>query len=333
MSPINRRLLWSVVSVGVLLGAAAPVRAEPYQLSIATGGVTGIYYQFGAAICRLLTDHPPAVPMACTTEGSAGSVRNLIELGEGATQLALAQSDSLYDAATATGTFSGRDRDTTVRALFSPVTEAFMVLTRAADWVAQVVDLRGLRINIGAPASGSEATFRRLLAARGWSPGDFAKLSDLRASLQASALCAGRVDAISFVAANPVPLMQEATFSCRSRFVALDQEFARALIERHPYYVPAEVPGGLYPNNPDPVPTIGVRAVVVASSSTPDDVVYQITKTVFENLAELRTLHLAFANIEADDMVDQCVFAPVHPGAARYYREAGLMMPRQCLGG
>ena len=149
-----------------------------------------------------------------------------------------------------------------------------MVLTRAADWVAQVTQLRGLRINIGAPASGSEVTFRRLLAARGWSASQFGQMSGVRASLQASALCAGRVDAISFVAANPVPVMQEATFSCDARFVPLDQEFARSMLERYPYYVPAEVPGGLYPNNPDPVPTIGVRAVVVASSATPDDVVY-----------------------------------------------------------
>lgn len=329
MRPTHRRLFWSLCGVGLLLGTATPLRAEPYQLAIATGGVTGIYYQFGAAVCRLLTDHPPTRPMDCSTEGSDGSVRNLIELREGQVSLALAQSDSLYDAVTG----ASGSRDTSVRALFSPVTEAFMVLTRAADWVAQVTDLRGLRINIGAPASGSEVTFRRLLASRGWSPGDFGQLSGMRASLQASALCAGRVDAISFVAANPVPVMQEATFSCRARFISLDQEFARQLIESHPYYVPAAVPGGLYPNNPDPVPTIGVRAVVVTSSSTPDDVVYQVTKTVFENLAELRTLHLAFADIQLDDMLDQCVFAPVHPGAARYYREAGLKMPRQCLPG
>jgi TRAP transporter TAXI family solute receptor len=333
MRPATCRLLSSLLCVSLALVAAAPLRAEPYRLAIATGGVTGIYYQFGAAICRLLSDHPPAWPMDCSTEGSAGSAGNLVALRERQIPLALAQSDSLHDAVTATGAFAGRGVDTQVRALFSPVTEAFMVLTRADDWVTQVIDLRGLRINIGAPASGSEITFRRLLNARGWTPGDFGRMSGLRASLQANALCAGRVDAISFVAANPVPVMQEATFACKSRFVPLDQEFARALIERYPYYVPAEIPAGLYPNNPDPVSTIGVRAVLVASAATPDDVVYEVTRTVFENLPELRTLHLAFAAIGVDDMLDQCVFAPVHPGAARYFREAGLKMPRQCLPG
>lgn len=326
----QRARLMLLAAVG-LVAVTAPLEAAPYRLAIATGGVTGIYYQFGAAICRLLRDHPPARPINCITEGSPGSVWNLQQLRDDRYPLAITQSDTLYDAATGSGSFASQGPDKKLRALFSPVAEAFMVLTRVRDWVPTIADLRGLRINIGAPTSGAEATFRELLAARGWSASEFSKVAGVRTSLQASALCNGQVDAISFVAANPVPIMQEATFTCRSRFVPLDQAFARALIERFPYYVPAEIPGGLYPNNPDPVPTIGVRAVVVASSDTPDDVVYTITKTVFRQLAELRTLHLAFAHVTAEDMLDQCVFAPVHAGAARYYREAGLKMPRRCL--
>ena len=94
---------------------------------------------------------------------------------------------------------------------------------------------------------------------------------------------------------------------------------------------PRPIPGGIYRNNPEPTPTIGVRGVVIASVATPDDIVYAITRTVFEHLPELRTLHLAFAPVTAENMLDLCVFVPVHPGAARYYREAGLRMPRSCL--
>ena len=211
--------------------------------------------------------------------------------------------------------------------------ETFLVLTRERDWAPQISDLQGRRVNIGSPASGTEVTFRQLMAARGWSDRDFATLSSIRSSQQAAALCGGRVDAIAFVAANPVPVMQEATFACAARLVPLDQQFARQIIERHPYYVPAVVPGGLYRNNPEPTPTIGVRGVVVASDTTPDELVYEVTKAVFENIAELRTLHLAFADVVADDMIDQCMFAPIHPGATRYYREAGLKLPRRCLPG
>ena len=316
------------------LGLATPCRAAgepPVSLAITTGGVTGIYYQIGAAICRLLRDHPPARPIDCQTEGSAGSVNNVLAVAGGRMPLGLAQSDTLYDAVTGTGGFAGRSPDTQVRALFSPVAETFLVLTTAANWVPKIADLRGQRINIGAPASGTEVTFRRIMKARGWSAADFGSLSGIRASLQAQALCSGRVDAVAFVAANPVPVIQDAAFTCAARFVPLDQQFAREMIERHPYYVEAEVPGGLYRNNPEPTPTIGVRGIVIASVATPADAVYTITRSVFEHLPELRTLHLAFAGVSAKEMLDQCVFVSVHPGAARYYREAGLQLPRSCL--
>jgi hypothetical protein len=314
--------------------AAAPAAAQaPASLAITTGGVTGIYYQIGAAICRLLRDHPPAMAIDCQTEGSAGSVDNVVAVAAGLRPLGLAQADTLYDAATGTGGFAGRSPDDRVRALFSPVVETFLILTTARNWVPQIADLRGRRINIGAPASGTEVTFRKLMAARGWTPADFAALTGVRASQQAQALCAGRVDAVAFVAGNPVPVIQDAAFTCDARFVPLDQAFAREMIARHPYYVAATIPGGLYRNNPEPTPTIGVRAVVIASVATSDELAYTVTRTVFEHLPELRTLHLAFAQVTAAEMLDQCVFVPVHPGAARYYREAGLTPPRSCLPG
>ncbi len=311
--------------------SARAADAEPYSLPITTGGVTGIYYQIGAAICRLLRDHPPAMPIDCETQGSAGSVDNVLTVAEGRMPFGLAQADTLYYAVTGTGGFAGQRPDPRLRALFSPVVETFLVLTTAGNWVPQIGDLRGRRINIGAPASGTEVTFRQMMEARGWSITDFSELSTIRASLQSQALCSGRVDAVAFVAANPVPVIQDAAFACAARFVPLDQDFARDMIARYPYYVPADVPGGLYPNNPDPVPTIGVRGIVIASTATPDEIAYLVTRAVFEHIAELRTLHLAFADVTAEEMLDHCLFAPVHPGAARYYREAGLPQPRTCL--
>ena len=101
----------SALALCLVLFAAAPAWAEPYRLAIATGGVTGIYYQIGAAICRLLRDHPPAHAIDCRTEGSAGSIANLLSLGQGEVPLALAQADSLHDAVTGTGGFANRPPD------------------------------------------------------------------------------------------------------------------------------------------------------------------------------------------------------------------------------
>lgn len=315
----------------LLLAPAASRAATPYPLAIATGGVTGIYYQLGAALCRLLRDHPPAMPIDCSTEGSAGSASNVQLVASGQAALGLVQGDTLHDAVTGSGIFAGAPLDGRLRVLFSPVVETFLVLTTAANWVPQIAELKGRSINIGPPASGTEVTFRQIMGARGWSPTDFLELSSIRSSLQAQALCANRVDAVAFVAANPVPVMQEATFACSARLVPLDQDFARQMIERYPYYVPAVVPGGVYPNNPDPTPTIGVRGIVIAGADLPDEIAYAVTRTLFTRLPEFRTLHLAFAKADGAEMLDQCLFAEVHPGAARYYREAGLAMPRRCL--
>ncbi len=326
-----KRILLPLLLVASLLVPLPSRAATPYPLAIGTGGVTGIYYQIGAALCRLLRDHPPAAPIDCSSEGTAGSVSNVQLVASGRLPLGLAQGDTLHDAVTGTGQFAGAPLDGRLRVLFSPVVETFLVLTTAANWTPQIVDLKGQRINIGPPASGSEVTFRQIMRARGWAPSDFLEISNIRSSLQAQALCGGRVDAVAFVAANPVPVMQEATFACAARLVPLDQVFAGQMIERYPYYVPAIVPGGLYPNNPDPTPTIGVRGIVIAGTDLPDEIAYAVTKTLFTQLAEFRTLHLAFAAADPNEMLDQCVFAEVHSGAARYYREAGLRMPRRCL--
>jgi TRAP transporter TAXI family solute receptor len=251
-------------------------------------------------------------------------------VADGRVALGLAQADTLHDAVLGTGALAGRAPDRRLRVLFSPVVETFMILTRADRWVPQIAGLRGRRVSIGAQASGSEATFRQMMAARGWGPADFAQIVAIRPSLQARALCEGTVDAIAFVAANPVPVIQEATFACAARFVAAEGEFAREMVARHPYYIAAAVPGGLYPNNPEPTPTIGVRGVVIASQDTPDDLAYEVTRAVLAHLPEFRTLHLAFAEVTAEGMLDHCLFAPVHPGAARYYREVGLAPPREC---
>lgn len=320
MRAIFRRL----VPLALALSISTAATADTFTLNIGTGGVTGVYYQIGAAICRLLRDHPPQRPIECTVQGTPGAVRNLIDVRYGAAAMALTQADSLYYATRGEGPFATAGPDRRTRAMFTLVTETVNLLTRAADPAWSIADLRGKRLNIGPPGSGTAVTFRRLLEERGLTTDDFAGFTDFRSTLQAEALCGDRTDAIVYVAANPSPEMQDATFSCQARLVPIAEEFARAMTGRYPYYVPASVPAGIYRNNPDPVPTIGIRATLVAARDTPEDVVYEVTRAVLDHLEELRTLHLAFRDVRIEDITRHCVFAPVHPGTARYLRERGL---------
>jgi TRAP transporter TAXI family solute receptor len=320
MLELARHLLLLLLCAGFAVGA----RAEHYRLSVATGGVTGTYYQLGAAICRLLKDHPPAHPMDCAVEGTAGAVRNLIDMRFGNVPMALVQADSLYFAKRGEGPFAAAGPDRQTRAMFTFLTETLNVLTRTNEPTPNVGALRGRRINIGAPGSGTEVTFRRLMAERGWSDADFAGFTDFRSTLQADALCRGRTDAIVFVAGNPSGGMQDATFTCDARLVPIADAFVRAVGTRFPYYVPAVIPGGTYRNNPEPVPTLGVRATLVAARDTPDEVVYEVTKVVLDHLDELRRLHLSFTDIRLEGITRHCVFAPLHAGTVRYLRERRL---------
>lgn len=326
MRLLVRTIATAFLAAGLLASVAGGVRAEPFPLRIATGGVTGIYYQIGAAICRLLRDHPPEVPIACTTEGSAGSVRNLIALRYGQAPLAVVQGDSLFHAVRGQESFAMAGPDRRTRALFTVVTETFNVLARAGE-ATSLGDLRGRRLDIGPGTSGTAATFRHLVAERGWREGDFAALTAFPGGLRAEALCAGRTDGLVFVEANPSPAMQEATHACATSLVPVGRGFAAAMAIQYPYYVDAEIPGGIYPGNPEPVPTIGVRATLVAAVDTPDEVVHAVTRAVLDNLADLRTLHLAFAEVTLDAVTRHCVFAPLHAGTRRYLAERGLAIP------
>jgi uncharacterized protein len=320
MRAILRHLL--PMAFGLWVGTAAA--AEPYGLNIGTGGVTGVYYQVGAAICRLLREHPPRHPVDCTVQATAGAVRNLIDIRYGAAAMALTQADSLFYAMRGEGPFVTAGPDRRTRAMFTLLTETVNVLTREDEPAERIADLRGRRVNIGPPGSGTAVTFRRLIDERGWTRSDFAGFTDYRSALQAEALCGERTDAMVFVAANPSPEMQDATFACRARLVPIADEFARAMTGRYPYYVPAVIPAATYPNNPSPVATIGIRATLVAARETPEEVVHEVTQAVLDHLDEFRTLHLAFKDVRLEDITRHCVFAPLHPGTARYLRERGL---------
>lgn len=322
MVVLQRRLLPAFL--GACLAVALPARAEPLAVSIATGGVTGVYYQIGAAICRLLRDHPPAQPIQCTTEGTAGSIRNLIDLRYGEARVAVVQADSLYDAVRGEGPFAPAGPDRGVRAMFTVTTDTLNVLVRSREAVTRPSELLGRRLNIGAPGSGTEVTFRRLMAERGWSAESFAGFTDFRSPLQAEALCNRRTDAIVFVSANPSGPMQDATTLCSTSLVPIREEFVRAMAEAHPFYVEAVIPGGTYAHNPDPIPTIGVRATLVASVDAPDELVYAITKAVLDHLEDFRTLHLAFQDTTLEEITRHCVFAPLHAGTRQYLIERGI---------
>jgi TRAP transporter TAXI family solute receptor len=164
-----------------------------------------------------------------------------------------------------------------------------------------------------------------LMDKMGWTMSDFALASELQPAEQAQALCDNNVDAIVYTVGHPNGSIQEATTACNSVLVTVNNDSVKALVDDNPFYRMATIPAGMYRGNDNDTTTFGVGATIVTSADVSDEVVYALTKSVFENLEQFRSLHPALANLDPKQMAQDGLSAPLHPGAQKYFREAGLL--------
>jgi TRAP transporter TAXI family solute receptor len=212
-----------------------------------------------------------------------------------------------------------------LRAAFSLHPEPFTVVARADAGIETFDDLKGKRGNVGHPGSGQRSTMEVLMAAKGWTMDDFALASELKSAEQAQALADNKVDAIVFTVGHPNGSIQEASTTVDAKLIPVTGAEVDQLVADNAYYSKAVIPGGMYRGTDGDVETFGVRATFVTSAAVPDEVVYEVVKAVFENFDDFKKLHPAFANLEKEEMVSAALSAPLHPGAEKYYKEAGLM--------
>ena len=304
---------------------AAPAVAQQKFMTVGTGGVTGVYYAAGGAICRLVNKDRAKHGIRCSVESTGGSVFNINTIKAGELDLGFAQSDVQYNASKGLTQFKEGGAHGDLRAVFSVHPEPFTVLARKEANIKTFADFKGKRFNVGNPGSGTRASMEEMLAAMNWKLSDFALASELKADEHGPALCDGKIDGFYYGVGHPSANIQDPTTSCGAQLVALTGPAIDKLVADKPYYAKVTIPGGLYPNNPNPTATYGVLATLVASSKTPADTVYQVAKAVFDNFEEFKKLHPALANLKPEDMIKNGVSAPLHEGAIRYYKEKGWM--------
>ena len=316
-----KKIAFGVVAA---LGLSVSTASAQEFISIGTGGVTGVYYPTGGAICRLVNKSRKEHGIRCAVESTGGSVYNINTIKGGELEFGVAQSDWQYHAVNGTSKFEGDAAFPGLRAVFSVHPEPFTLLVRADSGIDSFEGLKGKRVNVGNPGSGQRATMEVVMDAFGIGMDDLGLATEYKGSEMAKQICDGNIDAMIYTIGHPAAAIKEATTTCDVKLVSVTGAPIDKLVNDNPYYRVATIPAGMYAGNDQDTTTFGVGATFVTSADVSDDVVYVVAKSVMENIDDFRQLHPAFANLNPAEMVSDGLSAPLHPGAEKAYKELGL---------
>tara|TARA_B100001063_G_scaffold246563_1_gene286318 strand:+ start:223 stop:1185 length:963 start_codon:yes stop_codon:yes gene_type:complete len=292
-------------------------------VTIGTGGVTGTYYPTGGAICRLVNKYKKETKIRCSVESTAGSVYNINTIKNGDLDFGIAQSDVVYQASKGTNEFNGKAIKK-LKSVMAIYPELLTLVTRKDANINNITDIKGKRINLGNPGSGNEATALTLFEASGIKKEDLKFAGTLKASEMPDALKEDKIDGYFYMVGHPTTNIKDATNSVDAKITPLEGANIDALITKYPYFAKADVPAGMYKGNPENIPTFGVKAVLVTSDDVSEKAVYTTVKAILENFDKFKRLHPAYSNITKKSLLEG-LSAPLHDGAKRYFKEAGLL--------
>ena len=300
-----------------------PPRQQKF-ITIGTGGVTGVYYAAGGAICRLVNKDRAKHGLRCSVESTGGSVFNVNTIKAGELDLGVAQSDVQYNAAKGVAQFKDAGAYGDLRAVFSRASRALHGARAQGSEHQDLHRLQGQEFNVGNPGSGTRASMEELLARWAGSCPTSRSPPSSRPTSTARRCATARSTASSTASATRRRNIQDPTTTCGAKLVSLTGPAVDKLVNEKPYYAKATIPGGLYPNNPqcdhDLRRAGDARRIVESVRPTRSTVV---VKAVFDNFDEFKKLHPALANLKPEDMVKNGLSAPLHEGAASYYKEKG----------
>ena len=326
-----KRIFISGLAIVFAAGFAfeADAQSKRRYISIGTGGPTGVYFQVGNAICRLV--HKEAAEgrkqgrkhgIRCSAPSTGGSNYNIGQIKEGELDFGVAQSDWQYHAYNGTSAWKGK-RFKKIRSVFSVHPEPLHIIAGENSGITGWDSLKAKRVNIGNAGSGQRGTMDFLMQQAGWKKDVFKIATELTSTEQSKALCDGKIDAFIYTVGVPNAGVSVATDGCNAKIVNFDNALAKKMVESRPYYAWATIPQGTYKTTTEDVMTFGVMATFVTSADVASNTVYELTRAVMENIEDFHKLHPAFRNLDPKKMISDGLSAPLHPGALKYYKEKG----------
>ena len=323
---MRKKLFFSVVLFASMMIFLVSAQARTF-VTIGTGGITGVYYPTGGAIAKMVNKKKKEYGIRATVESTGGSVFNVNAVMNGDLEFGIVQSDRQYQAVNGLAEWKDKGPQKDLRAVFSIHPESVTLVAAVDSGIKTIQDVKGKKINIGNPGSGQRQNSIDALEAVGINYEKDIKAESIKASEAAGLLQDGRIDAFFYTVGHPAGAIKEATSGARKvTIVSISGPGIETMLTKSSYYLKGTIPVALYPGaiNDQDIETFNVKATFVTSAKVPDNVVYAITKEVFDNFEEFKKLHPAYSVLTKENML-QGLSAPIHPGAMKYYKEAGLM--------
>jgi TRAP transporter TAXI family solute receptor len=312
--------------IGMVSAAFLATSAFAYKyITIGTGGVTGVYYPTGGAICRIMNKQKKTTGVKCTVESTGGSVYNINAIKKGELDFGIAQSDVVYQAYNGEGKFKGKPFKGE-RVVMSIHPELLTLVVRKDSGIKSFFDQKGKRINIGNPGSGNEAAVKTLFGAC-----KSLKLSDIKQEQLKAAECPNalkdkKIDGYYYMVGHPTANIKDAANSTGIDLISLDNvAAAKKLVAQKPYYAWGVIPAGMYKGVNHPTKTYGVKAILVTSNKMDEKTVYYLTKAILDNFNKFKKMHPAYKNLTKKDLLKGFDHKIMHPGAVKAFKEAGLL--------
>jgi TRAP transporter TAXI family solute receptor len=293
-------------------------------VTIGTAGVSGVYYPVGGSICRFMNLKRDEHGLRCVVEATEGSRHNIDLLRKGDVDVAIVQSDVHANAYRGLNSFSSEQPFMKLRSLFSVHSEQLHLMVRKDSGIEKFEDVKGKKINISNPTSGTSVTMKLIFKELGWTDKDFAEIKTLWSAKQAKALCDYEVDALFFTAGSGNASMKEAAQNCDAKLIDLNGLWVDRFVKKYRQYSKTTIPADSYRGNGKDIETFGPRATVVSTSKIPEEAIYNLVSAVMSNEQDFINSHPAFIGLTRASMVKGAHTAPLHKGAERYFKELGL---------
>ena len=311
-----------IATIALAGALSVPAFAAEF-ITIGTGGVTGTYYPTGGAVCRLVNKMRKDTGIRCSVESTGGSVYNINTIKAGELDFGIAQSDVVYYALNGEKKFEGNAYKG-VRSVMGIYPELLAFVVSKASGIKSIADMKGKKVNIDIPGSGTRLTTEIVMNALGVKKEDLALVSELKSTEGPNMLKDKKIDGYFGVFGHPTANIKDASNSIEADLIPVTGPIIDDLTKKYPYYAKGVISGTFYKGITHDTPSIGVKAVLVTSDKVSEKAVYTVTKAIVDNFDDFKKLHPAYKTITKESLLEGTV-APLHPGAIKYYKEVGLI--------